>query len=85
MSLHIQGPWQVGYEFDETGYPLFLLAGLSGDQKRDRPSLEATAKLIAAAPELLDACKGAEEWLAGWASASPYIDILRAALGKATK
>jgi hypothetical protein len=57
MSKHIQGPLQVGYEFDETGYPLFIVAGLSGDQKRDRESLDATAKVFAAAPELLEALK----------------------------
>jgi hypothetical protein len=54
MSKHLQGPLQVGYEFDETGYPLFVVAGLSGDQKRDRPTLEATAKLFAAAPKMYE-------------------------------
>jgi len=34
--------------------------------------------------ELLAACKKASEWLEGWASASPYIDILDEAIANAT-
>ncbi len=35
--------------------------------------------------DLLEACKAAEEWLSGWASAEPYIDQIRAAIAKATQ
>lgn len=42
------------------------------------------ARLIAAAPELLEACIKAREWLEGWASADPYIGVLDAAIAKAT-
>jgi hypothetical protein len=45
---------------------------------------EANAKLIAAAPELLDALKLAEQWLEGWASAEPELAIVRVAIAKAT-
>ena len=37
----------------------------------------------AAAPDLLHACEQAVEWLEGWASAEPYIGVLRAAIAKA--
>ena len=40
-------------------------------------------RLIAAAPDLLAACEAAEEWLSGWASAEPYISIIRDAIAKA--
>lgn len=46
---------------------------------------QANARLIAAAPDLLEACKQAREWLAGWASAEPYIDALEAAIAKAER
>lgn len=39
--------------------------------------------LSMAAPELLEACKQAEEWLKGWASAEPQLRIIRAAIAKA--
>ena len=81
MSAHTPGPWRVG---EGTGYI---------NQTAIEPSIGcvygkgeecvATAKLIAAAPDLLEACKAAEQWLSGWASAEPYINILRAALVKA--
>ncbi len=50
----------------------------------DHGSDEDDARLIAAAPELLEACRKAEEWLGGWASADPYIVVIRAAIAKAT-
>ena len=42
------------------------------------------ANLIAAAPDLLEACLSAENWLESWASAEPYLSIIRAAIKKAT-
>lgn len=47
-------------------------------------TMEANARLIAAAPELLAACEKAVQWLDGWASAEPYVSELRAAIAKAT-
>jgi len=52
--------------------------------KTSEAEFEAHARLIAAAPELLEACKSAEMWLEGWASAEPYISKIRAAIDKAT-
>lgn len=43
----------------------------------------ANAKLIAAAPELLDALKQAKAWLEGWGSAENELAIINAALAKA--
>ena len=45
---------------------------------------EANARLIAAAPTMLEALKKAEQWLSGWASAEPYIDEIRAAIALAS-
>lgn len=33
--------------------------------------------------DMLEALNKAEEWLSGWASAEPYIDIIRAVIAKA--
>lgn len=44
----------------------------------------ANARLIAAAPDLLDALKQAERWLEGWESAEPYLSTIRSAIAKAT-
>lgn len=43
----------------------------------------ACARLIAAAPSLLAACKDAAEWLSGWASAEPYLSRIEAAIDEA--
>lgn len=43
------------------------------------------ARLIAAAPELLAACKQAEQWLESWASAEPYLSIISNAILRATE
>ena len=53
-----------------------------GDDKDGEEA--ANARLIAAAPELLEALQQAEEWLTGWASAEPYLSVIRAAIAKAT-
>lgn len=34
--------------------------------------------------DLLEACKGAAEWLAGWASAEPYLSRLEGAIARAS-
>jgi hypothetical protein len=56
---HTPGPWQSHYAFDVTGYPCFFIHGISGEQKHNAVVLEANTKLIAAAPDLLAACKAA--------------------------
>jgi hypothetical protein len=45
--------------------------------------VKANMKLLAAAPELLEALKLAEQWLEGWASAEPELAVVRAAIAKA--
>lgn len=39
-------------------------------------------ELVRQRDELLSACKLAEEWLTGWASAEPYLSTIRALLAK---
>jgi len=46
------GPWQTHVGHDATGYPCFFIHGMSGDAKRDVTTLEANARLIAAAPDM---------------------------------
>lgn len=41
------------------------------------------AALISAAPDMLAALKGAEEWLKGFASAEPYLTVIQDAILKA--
>jgi hypothetical protein len=43
---------------------------------------QANAKLIAAAPEMLNALKLAKMWLEGWASADSELRIINAVLAK---
>ena len=57
--MSITGPLTVRVGHDVTGYPVFYVCGLSGEQKHDGERLEAMAKLFAAAPELRDALEDA--------------------------
>ena len=85
-EMHTPAPWTYGVRPDGT---IWLSLG---DPRRpgaehhqgDFFGTEADARLIAAAPELLHACEQAVVWLEGWASAEPYIGILRAAIARAT-
>lgn len=54
---HTPGLWQVSVCHDVTGYPTYAIHGVSGDEKRNTVRLESNARLIAAAPELLEALK----------------------------
>lgn len=45
---------------------------------------DANARLIAAAPEMLDALEQAQEWLSKWGSAEPQLAVIEAAIAKAT-
>lgn len=86
---HTEGPWTC----DERG----LVSGLDRDRP-ESPSFDifdaeewpgseqealANAKLIAAAPEMLEALEKAEEWLKGWASAKHGLEIIQAVIAKA--
>lgn len=54
-SKHTPGPWSVNFGFSDDGYPNYEIAGVSRsvtDAER-----AANARLIAAAPQLLEAAK----------------------------
>jgi hypothetical protein len=71
-AKHTPGPWELGHELGE-GFSIvreiaphsgqLLVVATSGTQKKfmghqiDRETAQANARLIAAAPELLEACK----------------------------
>lgn len=93
---HTPGPWEARKsewcEWDvhvparESRGLLYIIAGdVGGDSSGPMYGTpEDNARLIAAAPELLDACEKAVVWLDGWASAEPIVTELRAAIAKAT-
>lgn len=88
---HTAGPWtfewsdvpyaELGeaWTVDAAGGSICTLDGFGAGNRN-----EANARLISASPDLLEACQKAVEWLSGWQSAEPYIDVLRAAIAKAT-
>lgn len=87
MSKHTPGPWKAHFEdaYFVTGPDLGRVAmmmnlkgahGLGG--RRSGNESAANARLIAAAPDLLDACKAA------LSDDQPYIEKCRAAIAKAT-
>lgn len=85
-SKHTPGPWVVNGPpenqivwSDAENRICFLAHSAGRDEDRDY----ANGRLIAAAPELLDALIAAREWLEGWASAEPQIAVIDAALAKA--
>jgi hypothetical protein len=61
MSGHTPDRLMMHYEWDATGYPVFYVHGLSGEDKRDRNKLDALLVQFEAAPDLLAACKLALE------------------------
>jgi hypothetical protein len=81
----VSGPTVAGRNlpFALVGIGLETIA-ICPQQREQSDGGEANARLIAAAPDLLDACRAAEEWLNSWASAEPYIATIRAAIAKAT-
>jgi len=92
MSKHTKGPWRIQMLGNQqadliSGGTFMGLTGGSGApfdyEPDDAAEWEANVRLIVASPTLLEACKAAEEWLSGWASASPYIDVIRAAIQEA--
>lgn len=94
MSKHTPGPWEA--VFNDSGdhgtHYIVCESGVIGYWHGHKSHhtdnfwriSEADARLIAAAPELLEACIKAREWLDGWASADPYIGVLETAIAKAT-
>lgn len=84
MSAHTPGPWEWFHKnwLLPVGGGTAILTYTAADDGLH--GTDADKALIVAAPEMLDALKGAEEWLSGWASAEPYLSLIRAAIAKAT-
>ena len=85
MSAHTPGPWV--YDFDPDGNRHVVYSDDGKVTELRFKDAEANARLIAAAPDLLEACqrmvKWAEDWKAG--NTHPHDDWLfaRAAIAKA--
>ena len=92
MSKHTQGPWHTAS--DATGglkYIVFDAAGWTvADAKvfhghHNAGAADANARLIAAAPELLDALQCLANYVGGWDAPDGHpCAIARAAIAKAT-
>ena len=93
-ATHTPGPWVVEHgeslsirdvATDSRLCTLNWLKGRHGLAGRlSDEEVSANALAFAAAPDLLEACRAAEEWLEGWASAEPYLSVIKAAIAKAT-
>ena len=95
MTSHTPGPWSI-YDYGEEEAPTLVIhkdsntrvcflatPGSHGDPAR----IECDAHLIAAAPDLLDACRVALGWMTGgmdgdWRDCNPQ-ELLRSAITKA--
>lgn len=85
MTTHTPGPWFTKREGFSTVYVDARIGGgllqevaAVGPQEGGIQQQDANARLIAAAPELLEACKAA------LSDDQPYIEKCRAAIAKAT-
>jgi len=81
MSKHTPGPWKVAKprKSYRDGNMMYGIVGPECvSDYEDWGFTEANARLIAAAPDLLDACKAA------LSDDQPYIEKCRAAIAKAT-
>lgn len=52
-------------------------------EARQAAVVSAVVRAVNSHAEMLEALKSAEEWLSGWASAEPYLSVVRAAIAKA--
>lgn len=93
MTQHTPGPWVQGKEDDFKGIAIttpargmayVAIANVPVDYT-DRPEREANARLIAAAPELLEAAKAVAQWCMQRPPIHPYdgFKMLEAAIAKA--
>ena len=85
---HSQGPWTAegpdhfgDYNIHEPGIRAVVAAVISN--LRDPEEIEANARLVAAAPNMLAALKQAAKWLRGWSTAEPYLSEIEAAISEA--
>lgn len=91
-SKHTPGPWVVKGRLVEAPFRLDLgvaqaiagmTAGSRGASQITVPEAEANARLIAAAPDMLEALKLAKGWLELWASAERELAIINETISKA--
>jgi hypothetical protein len=87
MSKHTPGPWKIEHDYKPyvinagAGHTICAITGTAAI----RPEAEANARLIAAAPEMLEALKLVREsGLADEYGASAVEDAINAAIKKAT-
>jgi hypothetical protein len=85
MSKHTPGPWTIADEWDGTSikagqfYVTHTIQSCGFHETEvDKAVTQANARLIAAAPDLLEACKAA------LSDDQPYIEKCKAAIAKAT-
>lgn len=81
MSKHTPGPWKVYYR-GAGGWRLQAGSAWSVDLSSAHLT-EHDARLIAAAPEMLEACRAVLAYYTGGRIANPALDAARAAIAKA--
>ena len=82
MAEHTPGPWVVGITIDGLGWPTYRLRDMN--DPHDKKECQANARLIAAAPDLLEACEAlldseayvAEDWLPTMATEARFYEVL---------
>lgn len=87
MSKHTPGPWSAQQRQDQGVYDFFALnkpSPFATAQASSSIEAEANARLIAAAPELLDALQEIVEAQKGGYLGWSHIDAASAAIAKAT-
>lgn len=90
MSAHTPGPWCVCHHTPKTiyagddpydGYQP-VLGGTTGSEVSDEEELT-NARLMAAAPELLDACRELAAWMESHGCVPPCLSRAKAVISKA--
>lgn len=89
MSSFTSGPWAIpdpqwDVDSPEPFKSLIRIADANGKDDVAYAVDADRAKLIAAAPEMLDALKEVKHWLEGWASAEAELDFVNRVIAKAT-
>jgi len=90
MSAHTAGPWAIDWNVSRIDVFSSDAATLIATIRRSTPSdgidadARANARLIAAAPELLEALRDLAESVRAAGITGPYLDAADAAIAKAT-